>query len=274
MSFVPRTIEELNLDFPPELNHISASSITMALRCEEQFRQVYLQKQRKPPSLAQLFGRADHKAIERSMVQKIDSHEDLAVNEVMNDFVEAIEAEVSDSGGLGELEGEPTVKDYDDARFEGQRIVSGYHQALSPLVQPVAVEQEFVIDVPDVPVQVVGRIDLREANQIIDRKRTKRATAKPKPDWTLQGAIYQLAEPLPYRWHLSVTTKTPQFLSDLEQPLGRRDLTERTLRDVCLKLGFLYSKYGPDEVWPATGKQHDWACNYCGFRPTCYAWQV
>lgn len=31
--FIPRTLEELALEWPPELDHISASSLKMAVRC-------------------------------------------------------------------------------------------------------------------------------------------------------------------------------------------------------------------------------------------------
>ncbi len=30
-------------------------------------------------------------------------------------------------------------------------------------------------------------------------------------------------------------------------------------------------RFGPDETWPGT-LSHDWACSYCGFKPTCAWW--
>lgn len=272
--FLPRTIEQLHLDFPPEITHLSASSISMLLRCEEQYRNRYILGKIKPPSLSMLAGRADHRAIEVSMAQKIESHEDLPIGDVKEMFLETLEAAVDEQGGVTELaDPAEAAASYDGLRRDGQTVVGLYHKLISPSVQPVAVEKEFNIEVPGVPVVLNGYIDLVEQNQIIDRKRTNRATKSPKVDWVLQGGIYQLAEPLPYRWHISVTTKVPQFLTEIEQPLGPRMLVERQLRDAALKLGFLWQKYGPDEAWPATGRQHDWACNYCGFKDNdCWAW--
>ena len=49
MSFVPRTLEDLAYDFPPALQHLSASSLKMAVRCEEQWRQRYILGRREVP---------------------------------------------------------------------------------------------------------------------------------------------------------------------------------------------------------------------------------
>lgn len=283
--FIPRPMAELALDFPPEINHISASSINMALRCEEQWRQVYVLKKRQPPSLAALAGRADHKAIELSMRQKIVTGVDLPVNDVRNEFVNAIETAVEESGGIGEVLTDG--KDYDEVRRQGQEIVTGYHRKFSPTVQPVAVEHEFRHQVHGLPVEILGYIDIvAEAPsridmlapplietdfRIIDRKRSGRGQTKPSPDWRLQAGIYQLDQPYEHHWHISVTTAKPYY-QELVLPPGNREITERIVRDAVLKIGFLYQRYGPDEYWPATGMSHTWACGYCGFRDDCWGW--
>jgi hypothetical protein len=152
-------------------------------------------------------------------------------------------------------------------------VVGQYHKLISPSVQPTAVEKQFDLVVPGLPVKVFGYIDLITGERVIDRKRSTRSMRSPKVDWVMQAGIYQLAEPKPYTWHVSVTTKTPQFQTDMEQDIPRPGLTERRLRDVCLKLGWLYQRYGPDEGWPATGRNHDWSCSYCGYKPDCWAWK-
>ena len=259
---------ELSLDFPPEIEHISATSINMALRCEEQWRQVYLLKKRRAPAIAMLAGRADHKAIEVSMAQKIETHEDLPVSDVREAFVGSLEEAVDQAGGINEVDLEGA--DYDKIRREGQDIVAGYHRNVSPRVQPIAVEREFRLPIQGVPVEVLGYIDLTTKAEIIDRKRSKRAPRGPSPDWALQAGIYQLVEPKTHVWHVSVTTKVPQFLTNLEQDAGPSGIVEQRLRDAALKIGWLYQRYGPDEPWPATGLSHGWACSYCGFKPDCW----
>jgi CRISPR/Cas system-associated exonuclease Cas4 (RecB family) len=274
--FLPRSLQELALDFPKEIDHISASSINMALRCEEQWRQVYILKRRKPPSLAMLAGRADHK--------KIVTGDDLPVEDVREAFVQAMEESVDESGGLGEIL--TGGDDYSQIRRTGQDIVAGYHREVSPTVQPVMVEHEFRHQVEGLPVEILGYIDIvAEADRIatltdttalnfriIDRKRSGRETKVPSPDWQLQAGIYQLNLPYVHQWHVSVTTRVPKYQTTLVQPVPNAKVTEHVLRDAVLKLGFLYQRYGPDEAWPVTGKTHTWACGYCGFKDDCWGW--
>lgn len=296
--FVPRSIEDLGHTFPPELQHISASSLKMAVRCEEQWRQRYILGKKSPPALAAIAGRADHKAIEASMTQKIESFVDLPVHEVKDLYVAALENEVEKEGGLNELEvrGAETpqdkVKAFDDERRHGPEVVATYQKEVSPLIQPVAVEREFRLTVPGVPVEVLGYIDLIATSsqtqldldpgeaeltrRIIDRKRRARKTLKIEPEWSIQAEIYQLAEPLPHEWHLSVTTKIPQaiaFAPELMQKLPPRMRSELLLQQLVAKLGWLYQRFGPDEPWTSTGRLHPWACSYCGYREDCWAWK-
>ncbi len=286
--FLPRSSEDLDLSFPPSLQHVSASSINMALRCEEQFRQVYVLGKRQPPNLAMLAGRADHKAIEVSMLQKIDSGRDLPVQDVRNTFLEALEGAVSDSGGINEVD--QGSDDYDLIRRSGQDVVAGYHRLVSPTIQPVEVEKEFRHQLEGLPVEILGYVDLlaltnpapsasffadddmQTYHRIIDRKRSKRASREPSVDWKLQAGIYQLEYPFDHHWHVSVTKKTPEYQTEFVQKPIERKITERRVRDAVTKIGFLYQRYGPDEEWPVTGKSHAWACSYCGFRDTCWGW--
>ena len=288
--FTPRSLDELSLAFPPELAHISASSLKMAVRCEEQWRQRYIKGLKLAPSLSMLSGRADHKAIETSMRQKIDTHVDLPVSEVREIYLSELESEVEKEGGIKELEVKNAdtdvakVKAFDEERRHGPEVVAAYQAQASPRLQPLAVEQEFRLQVADVPVDVLGYIDLvahpvgeLESKRIIDRKRRARRTLKIEPEWSIQAEIYQLAVPAPHDWHLSVTTKTPQvviFEPELTQELPPAERSERLLRQIVYKIGWLYQRFGPDEPWPTTGKLHPWACSYCGFRKDCWGWKT
>ena len=102
--FVPRPLEELATDWPPELDHISASSVKMAARCPEQWRQRYVLGRKTPPAAALVLGRADHAAVEHSMVQKQTSFVDLPVTEVKDKFIAVVDDEIDRDGGYAELE--------------------------------------------------------------------------------------------------------------------------------------------------------------------------
>jgi CRISPR/Cas system-associated exonuclease Cas4 (RecB family) len=273
-------------DWPKDLDHFSASSLKMAVRCPEQWRQRYVKGRKYPPSLSMLGGRANHSAIEASMTQKIESHVDLPTPDVKGLFVQHLEEAVDESGGLGELEEKagvkPSVTEYDDLRRDGQGLVGLYHTQVSPVVQPVAVEKKFELQPPTLPVQVIGYIDLVAdvggEKIMIDRKTGTRSRKKPEPEWVIQAEVYQLAEPIPHAWHVSVTTKTPQLNlpsegNELLLPVVNERRGMKMLEQVAAEIGFYYMKYGPDEGWPAKGKLHPWACNYCGYRSDCWGWK-
>lgn len=289
--FTPRTIEDLEHEFPPQLSYISASSIKMAIRCEEQWRQVYVQKIRKPPSLSMLAGRADHAAIEHSMRQKIETFVDLPVNDVEQAYIEQLEMQVEDSGGLNEIETRADtqagkVKEYDSARTIGRKAVAAYHRVASPLVQPHAVEEQFELPLNGLPVILTGYIDLIGSDaqaldpspRIIDRKTSKRPSNKPMPEWVIQAEVYQLAYPYEHEWHVTGLTSVPSIIlpgpsNPLRIPVANAQTTTRFVEQVVAKIGWLYQRYGPDAPWPTTGKLHPWACGYCGFRDNCWGWK-
>jgi PD-(D/E)XK nuclease superfamily protein len=297
VSFVPRSLEEVTHEWPPELDHLSAGSFKMLVRCPEQWRQRYVLGKKVPPALAMLVGGADHAAIEHSMRPKVESGTDLPVQEVQTRFVHELEARVDNSGGLGEIEirgaaDKPArVKAYDEARRDGPHLVGIYHEKVSPTLQPLVVEKQFSIEVPGVPVPVIGYIDMiaapaqetlmeSEGPAIIERKRAGSAKSKAEPDWTMQGEVYQLSDPLPYHFHISVATKNPRVLTPslgapaLAVPLAPRKRSELLVRQLAAEVGFYYMRYGPEHPWPAKGKLHPWACAYCGYKPDCWGWKT
>lgn len=295
MNFV-RSAEEEATTWPSQLEHLSASSFKMLARCPEQWRQRYILGRKAPPALALLVGGADHAAIQFSMAQKVESYIDKPLAEVKERYVSELEERVSNVGGLGEVEvrGAETkgqkLKEFDRERgAEGQEVLAAYHTKVSPTIQPTQVEYQFSLDVPGVPVPVIGYIDLVAGPTeqtllepgrlaVIERKRRTTAKRKPEPEWTLQGEIYQLAVPEPYQFHISVAARTPYALTpaqvpELEVPLAPRKRSELLVQQLAAEVGFLYMRFGPDHPWPAKGKLHPWACNYCGYRTGCWGWQ-
>ena len=285
-SFVPRPLEELADEWPSQLDHISASSVKMAARCPEQWRQRYVLGKKIPPAAVLLQGRADHAAIERSMRQKIDSHVDLPLEEVREFFVHQFETEVELSGGIAEIE----VRDafgiaakrqrVGEMKRQGQLNVVAYHNIVSPLVQPTTVEERFTMQVPGLPVTVIGYIDLvgqhRGEEVLIDRKGSGKSRTTPEPEWTIQAEVYQLAKPLPHEWHITNTTNArlvlPVGAPKLRVEVGPRARAELQLQQIVAEIGHYMRTYGPDGEWPARGKLHTWACKFCGYQPTCWAW--
>lgn len=291
MSFQPRSLAELAEEWPKELDHISATSVKMIARCPEQWRQRYMLGRKSAPAAALIAGRADHAAIEKSMRQKITSHVDLPVPDVMGEFINVFEEEVKavdikemevKAGNSLLTDRRSKIKMLDKMKVSGAELVGSYHTAVSPGIQPIAVEEEFTITPPNLPVKVVGYIDLvaqaagARTVHMIDRKRSARWRKKPEPEWLIQAEVYQLFRPIPHAWHISVLTgmiALPGPDNQLLYPPRPREISERQLEHLAAEVGFLYMRYGPDEPWPTRGKLHPWACGYCGYRPDCWGWK-
>src|SRR5262245_66503615 len=91
-------------EWPPELDHISASSLSMFTRCPEQWRRRYALGERRPPAMVGLWGRADHKAIEADLSNKLFEGSHLPVDDVRQLFVVEFEAQLDREGGLSEVD--------------------------------------------------------------------------------------------------------------------------------------------------------------------------
>ena len=186
-------------------------------------------------------------------------------------FAEGFDQAVERNGGESEVDwGDDKPGEMKD---KGAALVGVYHQQVSPRIQPTAVETKFSVELPGVPVPVIGFMDLTTEPTVIERKTAGRAEKKPKPDWRLQGSLYQAVADLPVEWHVSVKTKTPAVYTPLEAPdlaLARNaaavGATKALMRTVALGILAYWNTYGPDEPWPGA-VTHPWACDFCGFRP-------
>lgn len=234
--------DDLVTSWPYELlPSVSAWSINTFRTCPEQFRRTVILRERQPPRAARVKGTAGHDAHEHNFRQKIGSHEDLPLVEVvefLND--QAWPNAVERDGGLTEIdwadEAERQLKSVPKAKAAKQKIADGardtiaelvgmYHEAASPLIQPTSCEEWFEVDV-GLPVVLKGRIDMKaevpvlmevkeaatwveddllREPRIVDHK--FRGSEGQKNTDRFQGRIYQLADPVVFENHLSVMPK-------------------------------------------------------------------
>lgn len=269
------------------IEHFSASSLNMLIRCPEQWRQRYVLGRKAPPEAAQLQGSADHRTIAWNFHEKMRTGEDAPVAEVRDRFVHELDERIEEEGGSGEVVWGDSSRDTVIER--GVPLTLLYRETVAPYLLPDTVEQEFSIPPADfgLPMRVFGYIDyvMRDFDRlvgettgpprIVERKTVGRSQKEPKPDWVVQGRVYQLAAPLPIEYQLSVKTKVPKVQVDpcaLTFQPPRAEQTVMFLRQQLEYLAHLMRLYGPESAWPVTGLAHVWACNYCGFRKDCVAW--
>lgn len=282
-------VSELALPTPDEwldghIRHFSPSSLRMLKVCPEQYRQRYILHKKERPGEALTLGSAMHSALAFNLEQKIESHEDRKVKEVIEYFHdEAWPKAIEADGGKEEIRwDDPT--DLDTPRRDGERMTMAYHASVSPRIQPISKpEQKITLHVEGVPVPIIGYVDVEEAANVIDLKTGKQVQKKPDSNWRLQGTIYSLATNKPTHFHSLSRAKTPSIatpLTDPEMALPWREdigaVTRTVLIDFAGQVEYFMHRYGPDETWPTSGVFMDYkggaACRYCGFRKYCAAW--
>jgi len=265
------------LRFNLPIDHWSPSSLSMLNRCPRQWQERYLHGRKERPGEALVVGRAVHAGVEENFKQKVETHDDLNIVDLLDWYMEVGWDQVLAEEAEDPIWDNPVSK----ARDRGKAMLSEYHNVVAPRVQPLSVEGNVSVDL-DAYVPVVGRYDVIRSSSVIDLKTGKTKVTKPKEAWRIQAAVYSEAEEKPVEFHNASITKTGviSIVTPLEAETllvhpskDERAELRRTIRALATWAVFLMEAYGPDEPWPTTGRFHTWACDYCGFRGDCPAWK-
>lgn len=269
------------------LGHLSASSLQLLLRCPRAWQERYVKGRRERPGQSLVVGTAVHETTGYALGVKIEKGENLPVADVVTYFDDVgFEAAIENHGGADEIAWDEGASP-DDLRPVARRMIECYHGESGPAmrVEPVAIEERFEILRPDFPIPVIGYVDIRQTKgrPLVDLKTSAKAERKLKPDWVLQGRIYQLAHGADVDWHVITKAKTAQALTGLDEPGLMQEwspfadaATEKFVADAIWFLNACWKKWGPDDPWPVLGMVRPMysgtACDFCGFRSDCPAW--
>lgn len=257
--------------------YLSASSLKMAMRCPRQWQERYINNRKEKPGAAATLGTAEWGAHVLNYTQKMTSGVDLV--DIDDAYATSWDEAVEKNGGIGEIQWNADSK-WTDVQALGRDMARVYHAQVSPRTEPVAVEQKIEFKIPDLPVPLLGYIDLVKMASTVEHK-TGKSLSKPKMEWLFQQRIYSAHTRLPGEIHLVTKTKQPKVVTPLESPemfVPVNDIqikaTEKLVAKAAWTLNHYYATYGPDEPWPQHGVIHDWACNWCAYRGNCPAWRT
>ncbi len=245
------------------MNHVSASSIEMFLRCQRQWAFRYLEGLRLPPAVAMVQGTALHAGAEYNYAYKLETGEDAARDEVLD---AARDAFVAGQEHIEDWEGNEPGLALDVAVW----LTEVYHAELAPTVQPTAVETEFVLTDEAWPWPVLGYQDVQTAEGVIDIKTAAKKKTQADLDTSLQAGIYLLERnraggPEGFSWHVAVKTKTPTT-----QVLTRERIEpERVALTVARVQAAMQQVIASGLAMPAA--PGSWVCSerFCGFWRLC-----
>jgi hypothetical protein len=285
--------------WPDRIKHLSATSIAMFRRCPEQFRHRYILGEKERPGEGLVIGSMFHEAIGFNYGQKIESHEDRPLPEVIQYLQdEAVPKVLEENGGADEIawDSQDATKGVALARTDSERILAAYHTTVVPRLQPITLEEKLTLEDPRLPVPLIGYIDLKVGTEVvmdttsvwvpdrvIDTKTGRQSASKLKPSWMLQGDLYAAMSGMTVEYHSISRAKVPKITTGLEsadlvvQPNPvRTENILNTAAQIAEMIKWMYSTYGPDETWPTLGRFADFSmsfspCGMCGWRQVCPA---
>lgn len=248
--------------------HMSASQLEMFARCPESWRRRYLEKDIIPPKLAMLKGSAVHAGAEHNMRQKIESHQDLPTTEIIDAAVSCYEEKVKHDGyQLGKDE---TANDVAKQK-DGVALMAATHAAeQAPDYQPVAVEQRFRIDLPDISHDLVGVIDLvTDKGEVIDFKTSKKFYSENDVEVSPQLSLYAAAQN-----QEEVTVKLDILVEPTVKNPVRRQVVEakrdKTDLPIIARRVTVVSKTIDAGLFPPAAVGSWWCSeSWCGYWSTC-----
>jgi hypothetical protein len=252
-------------------DHLSSTSLGMAITCPEQYRMRYVKHEHERLNVEKLIGSAFHHALSDNWSAKMQNGNDLSWDDAWKAFGDSWDATI-------QREGEPEWKQPpNELLWTSELMLSNYMTQAAPSISPIATESWFEERLPEIPIPVVGAIDLETETTIKEIKTTAQKVSSPKPQWRLQARIYQLMTRKPVEHQVVTRQRSPQVFTaesapGLLTPVQKPEATLLLLQKVVAMLNDLYARFGPDTPWPANGFLHPFCCSYCSFRSRCYAW--
>ena len=172
------------------------SHIDMLYKCGVQYEFRYVRGIKSPPGVAALAGSGCHKGVEVNMLHKLHHDGELAALEDVQD------ASRDDVLARWDREG---VHLAPEERERGENVLCGqtidravafatlHYNAFAPKIMPVGIEQPWVIELPELPMDLAGRFDLLEAGRLRDTKTSGKYLVQGDADNSLQLGVYSLA---------------------------------------------------------------------------------
>jgi hypothetical protein len=246
------------------LDHFSASAISTYLRCPTQWYFRYIEGVKIPPAAAQAQGTSFHRTAEENYRLKIDTHEDMPL-EYLLDVTRDAFAEASEDVDWSLEDVEPA-----EAVDEAIGLTRVWHKELAPIVQPIAVERKLVIEDPSWLLPVIGYVDTDTVFNIIDHKTAGKRKTQADLETDVQSSIYLLDgfkefSAQTFQWHVMVKNKTP-----VTQVLNRETFDpEKTVKFVAHQQKVIANAVETGLFGAADPS--DWSCSprFCGYWFIC-----
>ena len=248
---------------PQDIDHLSHSSVSTFLRCPRQWAFAYVEKLRRPPSVALIKGSAVDDGLSKNLGQKIETRIDLPVEDVLEMAEDSFRNRVDQSGGVDEI------------IWDGSNMAKGLDSTISlaklhmvehaPHIQPSAVQVELHTTLSDGR-DFVGYLDFLDENgNICDWKTGKSRMGQTSADSDMQPTAYSMLMGKPSNFVFYRAIDTGKNVSgevvETSRTAQQIDWYKDAVEDVSAAVNA--------GVFPAN--PNGWHCSpkFCGFYDMC-----
>lgn len=256
-----QALESMKPDAKLPQGYLSASQVTMYLRCAKQYEFRYIEGLTEPPGIALTEGICHHEAVEADNYSKYKTGEPLSSPEVLDVFSDGFRDK---SKRIPENEWYVSGETIDTVITRGRIFIASYMEKFTRFLIPSdKPEKKFEVEIGGVP--FLGYIDLPMEKRVLDYKVVSRAKSQGDADKDFQLGIYSLVEKKKTVEFLCFCkTKVPKIVRiESQRSLNDYRVTEAIIEGVAASI-----KKG---CFPMCNPGDNFLCNakYCGYYHRC-----
>jgi len=253
----------------------SFSALDTYCRCPEAYRRRYLEHEVLPPGIALLKGSGVHQGAEQNGRQKIETHEDLSVKEIVDISVSEFKDRSAQDGISLNVDEEMVGKDkiVGEAIDATARMAKGHAELQAPHYQPYIVEQYCrIMTGAHISHDLTGKIDMiDDKHRVRDWKTASRKKSQGDADVSNQLTWYAAATkiltgifPSDVGFDLIIDAKKGVARQELTSSRERADFTALIHRMNAVLAAINAGSFPPclPESWNCSQK-------FCGYYDTC-----
>jgi len=172
---------------------VSPSAVNTFAKCGEQYRRRYVEGEKIPPGVALHVGTGVHGAAEENHKAKIESKEDEPEDVIKDAARDKYKKSLSQGVYLTPEEKSRKDKVLGEGQDMAVTLAGLYRRSLAPQIQPIHVEKFVRIEVDELPVPILGVLDVTTEEWVPDLKTAKKSWRQDQADGNLQLAVYKRA---------------------------------------------------------------------------------
>lgn len=256
----------------PRRPQLHFSGLDRLWGCGEQFRRIYIEKERPDANAAILVGIAVDRSVTANLESKITTGALLPKEAVLDKVHDVVESEwtsrtlvfTADEKAAGESATKGAILD------KAVRLASLHAREIAPKINPIHVARKWAIEVPGFPFDLVGEIDVQEKEGPRDTKTSAKSPVANIADLSDQLTMYSLAIKV-------LDGVTPErvgldYLIDNKIPVAKSFTSKRDDDDFRILMNRVENAASAIQSGVFVPAQPtDWRCSmkWCGFAPTC-----